>query len=108
MSKLFFDHLTDFKKIDRQIKKAAKTPEEREELWALVDEIIHHKVMGCILDRLPREHHDEFLEIFHTHPHDEEIIFGYLRQKVGEDIEEVIKQEIGKLDADLLQELILK
>lgn len=105
MSKLFFDHLIELKKVDHQIKKVAKSAEERQELWALVDEIVHHKVMGCILDRLPRESHEEFLEMFHARPHDEEYLFEYLKKKVGENIEELIKQEIGILSADLLNEL---
>jgi hypothetical protein len=105
MSKLFFDHLIELKEIDKQIKKVAKTSEEREELWALVDEIVHHKVMGCILDKLPRENHEEFLQIFHKSPHDEELIFGYLKDRVGEDIEMLIKQEIEALSLDLLEEI---
>ena len=83
----------------------AKSTEEREELWGLVDEIIHHKVMGCILDKLPRESHEEFLDMFHTSPHDEELIFGYLRTKVGPDIEENLKEEIAKISEELLGEM---
>ena len=105
MSKLFFDHLVEFEEIEKQIKKVAKTPEEREELWGLVDEIIHHKVIGCILDKLPRQHHEEFLELFHKSPHDEELLFGYLRKKVGDNIESLIKQEIGGLASELLEEI---
>ncbi len=108
MSKLFFDHLVELKKIDSEIKKAAKTSEEREELWGLVDEIIHHKVLGCILDKLPNEHHHEFLEIYHKSPHDEEILFGYLKEKTGDDIERIIKEEIGSLSAELLEEISSK
>jgi hypothetical protein len=105
MSKLFFDRLIELKEIDKQIKKVVKTAEEREELWALVDEIVHHKVMGCILDKLPREHHEEFLELFHRSPHDEELLFTYLRGKVGDNIESLIKQEIGVFSADLLKDI---
>lgn len=97
MSKLFFDHLLQLDDFDREIKKVAKTQEEREELWLLVDEIIHHKALGCILDRLPRENHEEFLEMFHKAPHDEEYLFGYLRAKIGKNIEELLKQELGEL-----------
>lgn len=105
MSKLFFDHLIELKEVDKQIKKVAKTQEEREELWALVDEIVHHKVMGCILDKLPRVHHEEFLEMFHKSPHDEELLFTYLRKKVGDNIESLIRQEIGDFSADLLEDI---
>jgi hypothetical protein len=105
MSKLFFDHLIEFKKIDKQIKSVAKNTTEREELWAIVDEIVHHKVVGCVLDKLPKENHEEFLEVFHNSPHDEEIVFGYLKSRVGEDIKEIIKKEIIDLEQDLLKEI---
>jgi hypothetical protein len=105
MSKLFFDHLVELKEVDRQIKKVAKTAKEREELWGMVDEIVHHKVIGCILDKLPREHHEEFLEIFHKSPHDQDLLIGYLRSRISDNIEDLIKQEIGDFSADLLQDL---
>ena len=105
MSKLFFDHLVELKEIDKEIKKVAKTREEREEFWLLVDEIIHHKVMGCILDKLPRENHEEFLQMYAQKPLDTEFIFGYLKKKAGNDIEANIKQEIDKLAIELLSEI---
>jgi 3-dehydroquinate dehydratase len=105
MSKLFFDHLVEMKKIDKEIRKIAKTPEEREEIWALVDEMVHHKVMGCILDKLPRPHHEEFLEIYHKSPHDEELLFGYLKTKTGGDMKDSIKKEIDVLNEELLKEI---
>jgi len=108
MSKLFFDHLIDLKEVDSLIKKTAKTKEEREELWMLVDEIVHHKVFGCILDKLPRDNHEEFLEMFHKAPHDEELLFGYLRTKVNGDVEELIKKEIDNLSSELLDEITKK
>lgn len=105
MSKIFYDHVLDLKKVDKEIRKVAKTPEEREELWALVDEMIHHKVMGCILDNLPRAHHEEFLELFHKSPHDEGLLFGYLKSKVGDNFEELIRQEIMGFSSELLEVL---
>jgi hypothetical protein len=104
MSKLFFDHLLDYKKIDREIKKVANTPEEREEIWLIIDEIIHHKALGCILDKLDRERHEEFLEMFHKSPHDEELLFGYLRERVDSDIEEILRKELEVLSEEILSE----
>jgi hypothetical protein len=105
MSKIFYDRLLNLDKIDKEIKKAAKSKEEREELWVLVDEIIHHKVVGCILDNLPREKHEQFLDIFYKNPHDEELLFSYLRQEIGENVEDIIKQEIDNLSLELLQDI---
>lgn len=104
MSKLFFDQLVVLDDLDGEIKKVAKSKEEKEELWQLVDEMVHHRVLGCVLDALPRRHHDEFLERFHKAPHDESLM-DYLREKVGENIDELIRQEIGGLAFELLEEI---
>lgn len=105
MSKLFFDHLIELKEIDIQIKKISEIQEEREELWGLVDEMVHHKVMDCILDKLPKNHHEEFLDLFRKSPHDGDLLFNYLKKQIGENIESLIKQEIGGLSADILKDI---
>ncbi len=104
MSKLFFDHLIVFEEIEAEIDKSTKTPEEREELWGIVDEIVSHRVMGVILGKLPKKHHEDFLDRFHKAPGDIELL-GYLKEKVGENIEELIKAEIGDLAYELLEEI---
>jgi len=104
MSKLFFDHLLSLDKLDREIKKIAKTKEEREELWLLVDEIIHHKVFDIILERLPKDNHQEFLEMVHSAPHDQDYLFGYLRSKIGENIEDILREELGNLTYEILKD----
>ena len=104
MSKLFFDHLIVLKEVDVFIKDNAKSSEEKEELWGLVDEIVHHKVFDLILGKLPKHHHNDFLEKFHLAPHDERLV-DYLKEKIGENIEELIKAEIGELATELLGEI---
>jgi len=103
MSKLYYDHLIVLDEIEAEIKKGAKSQEEKEELWKVVDEMVHHRVMGCVLENLPEKHHREFLDKFHKAPHDEGLI-TYLKEKVGENIEDLIKQEIGNLAFELLKE----
>ena len=102
MSKIFWDKIIVFDEVEAEIKKVAKTPEEKEELWREVDEIIHHKLMGCVLEKLPEKNHHEFLEKFEKAPQDEGL-FKFLTEKVGEDIEDFLKLEMGKLKTELLQ-----
>ena len=102
MSKLYYDRLIVFEEVEREVKKIAKTPEEKEELWREIDEIIHHKLMGCVLEKLPRKHHHDFLEKFEKAPQDEGL-FKFLTEKVGGDIEEFLKTEMSKLKTELLQ-----
>ncbi|MBI3289872.1 hypothetical protein HYZ78_00575 [Candidatus Microgenomates bacterium] len=104
MSKIFYDHLIIIEDLEGVVK--SDSHEEREELHQLIDEMIHHRVLGCILDHLPRVHHEEFLEKFHEKPYDESLV-NYLQEKTPQDvdIEEKIKEEVAKLKKELLKDL---
>ncbi len=105
MSKLFFDHLIVLDQVEIEIKKAAKTKDEQEELWQMVDEIVGHKAIETILDNLPKDNHREFLELFHKAPHDEDLLIGYLKTTIGENVEELLKQELGNLAFEILKDI---
>jgi len=98
---LFYDKLTVLKGVDKKIKKLTPVNDERQELWQMVEEIIHHKVLGCCLTHLPNEHHHEFLEMFHARPHDIKLL-EYLDTKSKKNMKKIIKEEIKNLTKDLL------
>ena len=104
MSKLFYDHLIILEELDHHIRRATETPEEKEELWNIVDEIIHHRVIGCVLNKLSEEDHYEFLEKFHQTPHDTKLI-SYVNLRIDDDIEEAIRDEIENIKEELLEEM---
>jgi hypothetical protein len=104
MSKVYYDHLIVLDDIENKIKDIAETREEKEELWQLVDDIIHNRVLVCVLDNLPKDHHEEFLGMFHEAPHSLSLM-DYLKERIKDNIEELIKQEIGGLATELLEEL---
>jgi hypothetical protein len=101
MARIFYDDIVDLAKVEKQIKKIAKTSEEREELYGLVDEIVHHRVLGCILDQLPNKHHEAFLEELGKRPHDVGLI-QYLGERIAGDVVEFIREEVHKLTVELL------
>src|SRR3989344_5611796 len=101
MSILFYDRLIILEGLNKKIKKITSSNEEMQELWLYVEELIHHRVLDCCLGNLPEEHHKEFLEKFHKSPHDEGLL-EYLNQKIGKDVEKLIKTEIKKLSKELL------
>jgi len=107
MSKVYYDYLIVLDDVDKYIKDVAETEGERHELWQIVDEIVHHKVLECVLDNLPKEYHEEFLNKFEEAPHDLSLM-DYLKEKISDNIEELIKQEIGGLATELLEELQAK
>jgi hypothetical protein len=102
MSKIFYDHLIDLSAVEKEIKKNIKDPEERAEIYQLVDEIVHHRIVGCILDELPTSHHKEFLTKLSERPHDDSI-FLYLKEKLSVDIEHFIRREMYDVGTEILQ-----
>jgi|SRR3972149_6460613 len=104
MSKLFYDHLIILTEVETEIKSMAETEEERHELWQIVDEILHHRILHLFLDKLPEMHHDEFLHRFHKSPHDENLL-GFLNERIEENVEELIKEEMELLTSEILREI---
>jgi hypothetical protein len=102
MSRVFYDRLVAFDHIDRELNKIVETKEEREELWKIIDEYIHHRVVGCILAKLPKEHHEEFLTRFTDAPHHESH-FKYLTEKIPTDVERFLRDEIVIIGNELLE-----
>ena len=102
MSKLYYDHILVLDDIEEHIHVVAESPEEKEELWQLVDEIIHHEMMGCVLGHLHEDHHKEFLDKFHEAPHDEELIV-YINERVDGDIEELLTKRMDEIRSDLVE-----
>lgn len=104
MTMIFYDRLIVFDDLDKKLKKLVTSSEELQELWLNIEEIIHHRVIGCVLDRLPKEKHQEFLEKFEKNPHDQKLL-RYLKKEVNEDMEEIIKKEVKSLKKEILSEL---
>lgn len=92
------------KSLEHIIKSYAKTREEREELWRIVEEIMHHRIMGCVLDNLPKEHHDEFLDKLSKSNFNEELI-EYLNKKTNKNMDEEIAHEIELIEKEILQDI---
>ncbi len=105
MSLVFYDKLISFERIEIHIKSLAQTTEEREELWQIVDELIHQRVLDWLLAKLPREHHEDFLGKFIETPYDEGL-FNYLKEKIEADIEKLLKQEIEDLASEILDDIL--
>lgn len=102
MAKLFYDDYLNLEEVEKILKKNVKDDGAREEIYKLIDEIAHHRVLGCILDRLPEKHHKEFMGHVHERPHDEGILH-YLKDKLTEDVGEFLRTETHKLSEEFLE-----
>jgi hypothetical protein len=101
---MYFDHILVLDELEEHIHAVAETPEEKEELWQLVDELVQNEIMGCVLDNLPKEHHDEFLEKFHEAPHSHELII-YINERIDGDIEVILKDKVQTLNTEIVEEI---
>lgn len=104
MSQIFYDRLVVLETFGKEVKKNTSSKDEEIEVWNLVDDILSHKIMDLILEKLPVKHHGEFIEKFLEAPYDEKI-FDYLKDKIEDNIEELIKAEIGDLANGLLEDI---
>jgi hypothetical protein len=102
MSRIFYDHLIILNNLELKIIDLELEPEEKEAINQLVEETVHYRVMTKILDLLPKDYHEEFLDFFYQAPHEENLL-SYLQEKI-EDIEAIIKKEIDDLEKTLLEE----
>ena len=105
MSKLFFDHILELDELEAHLRDIAETEEERHELWHIIDDIIHHEVLDCIFDHLPHEHHEEFLEKYHSAPYDESLII-FTDERIEGDMNTLINERINSIGQEILQEAL--
>jgi hypothetical protein len=105
MSTVFYDHLIVLDEIHEIVVSVSDSHEEKMELWNLVDHIIHKRVLVKILDLLPREDHENFLERFHAAPYDENHIL-FINARIDGDVSTHIVGEIKLFKNELLKELL--
>jgi hypothetical protein len=101
MSRIFYDRHVNLEHIQKEIDKLTENKEEREELYHIVDEYVHHKMLGCILGKLHKDHHEEFLTKFTEAPHSDHL-WDYLREKVEGDVEQFVRDEVYEIGTVLL------
>lgn len=104
MSRIFYDHFIVLEDIEFELNQLDLDREEREEINQLIEEIIHYRILQRILTHLPRHHHAEFLEAFHRHPHDPNLL-DYIDHRIEESIEAHLKDEIKNLKKEILEEI---
>lgn len=104
MSQIFYDHLILVDEIVAELDVHKMDPEERQELLDLIDQTLHHHTLNVILNHLPKEHHQTFLDRFYQKPHDAELL-KFLKDNIAVDIEKEIKTQADRVKKDILAEI---
>lgn len=70
----------NFTKVEDLIRKSFPDPEAKAGAWKEVDKIVNHQLVKDILDQLPEDRREGFMELFIENPNDEEKISKYLKE----------------------------
>lgn len=99
-TRLFYSHLVDISDLLEILEKFNLTDIERDEIYTILDDILHHRIMEQLLSSLPSDHHATFLDRFASDPGDRELI-EFLKLHAPEDPEiqiittsKIVRQEI--------------
>ncbi|MEK7526120.1 MAG: hypothetical protein AAB546_01430 [Patescibacteria group bacterium] len=101
MSLIFWDDYLELDDVYKHIGKISSSPDEKNELANVIDELVHHRLMGCILENLDKQHHEEFLFKFSSNPGDADLS-EYLKQRIKNDFGQLVKLEVEKLKKEIL------
>jgi len=105
MSRIFYDYLLEAQELEDMIKSCSDIHEEKEELWEIVDGIFSHRILDCIFGQLECEFHEEFISKLFDVPYDETVIICYLKEKIGDDVENLLKEEITRIKEEIVKGL---
>lgn len=102
MSRLFYDQLISFTEIEITINDLALDKQEKHELWRLIDNIIHHRLLHVVLENLKVDYHEKFFELYQQSPASE-LVFDFIRENGSPDLEAKLRQEMDILSQELLE-----
>lgn len=104
MAKIFYDDLIAWDVLTEALNALELEAQDRLELTEHLEQALHTEVLILIVDSLPHEKHDEFVERFGAAPHDVEH-FNFLRVHGFENPEKEIKRHARETLVSLLAEL---
>lgn len=104
MAILFFDHLVSKSEIHDHFECLEEAENQKGKALQLIDDIIFQGIISMILEKLEETHHHTFLSTVHDRPYDPEIL-SYLKDHIGDNIEDEIRSEADKLVQMILKDL---
>lgn len=105
MAKLFYDHLVSWEKLTRSLDTLGAHGEDRIEIIEIIEESLHTEILIIVLEHLPQEKHEEFLDRFYEAPHDE-IHIEFLKIHAHHNIEEKIQNRSTEIIEEILVDLL--
>lgn len=104
MATVFYDHLIDWKMLDEAIRSAGIDGQERLDVHAHAEHVLHIEVLRIFITHLPRELHEEFLIRFHSAPHDTAHLHFVVSHSTT-DVETAVKEKTKLLIQEIIRDL---
>lgn len=101
--KPFYHQWIRIEKVYMEVKKVGLSEGEEKEIWDLLEETIHTRVLDAVLEKLPEVKHEEFLEKFRQKP-DDTALLNYLRAEI-DDIENHLDKTFQELETEILKDI---
>lgn len=105
-TKLFYSDLVKLDDLHQELDNFGLSDEEKDEIYDLLDDIFHHRLLDSLLDILPPSHHQEFLDRFAGSPHDP-VLLEYLKQHATSDPEASILTTFAVVKREILFDIHL-
>ncbi len=99
----FFGYRLNFSRLEKFFRKMPLSEEEKWELWSLVDGIVLNRALCLVLESVPDDEHDEFVQRLRDISFDESILdyFGVERDS----LELSLESELRSLEDEILEVL---
>lgn len=101
--KAFYHSVIDVQKIHAHLEKVELKKDEHLQVWDLIEETIHIRILDTILEKLPEKKHEEFLEKFHKNPQDKKLLLE-LESEI-KDIKKHIHESYIQLEKETLEDI---
>lgn len=102
--KVFYSHLIIMDDIVSSLDEYRIDETERQELLALAEQILHHHTLNVVLNHLPKDKHQTFLEKAEQDPESPQLL-EFLKSEIKIDIEAAIAAQAKKIKQEILQEI---
>jgi len=100
--KPFYHPLIKTEKICLQLEKTNLQGEEYKEVLCLVEETINTRAVSALLNKLPEEKHETFMEKFSEAPHSEELWDFFGEEK--DTAKDYLSQAFRQLEEEILED----
>ena len=100
--KLFYYPLIKTKRISLELEKTGLQGEEYKEVLCLVEQTINTRALSALLNKLPEEKHEAFMEKLSQAPHSEELwdFFGEEKDNAKDHLSQVFR----RLEEEILED----